>query len=359
MAKRRCTHAGSWYSAHGTTLSKDLDTWLNQVPDNIQDVGKVPQPHARAIIAPHAGYAYSGPAAAWAYKSLDLSKAKRIFLLGPSHHFYLPNCALSQCTHYSTPLGDLLVDTQTVAELHKTGKFGKMSKSVDEDEHSLEMHLPYIYKVLSKSFPPNELPPLVPILVGNTKPEKEREYGDILAPYLEDENNVFIVSSDFCHWGLRFSYTYYLPAANSAPTEGVNLRSRDKATGSTIYDSIERIDRLAMNAIESGSHDTFINNLQGTGNTICGRHPIGIVMCALENLKGALKLNSLTTDFKFIRYERSSQCKEVSDSSVSYASAFARVECEDVAAQFEDDIGTKSRGPAVSQDHASTMGLAS
>ncbi|MCJ1285985.1 hypothetical protein MMC26_005327 [Xylographa opegraphella] len=234
-----------------------------------------------------------------------------------------------------------------------------MSKSVDEEEHSLEMHLPYIFKALSKIFPRNEMPPLVPILVGNTSPAKEREYGDILAPYLEDESNVFVVSSDFCHWGLRFNYTYYLPAANSAPNEGLKLGHKDKPTGSTIYDSIENLDRLAMNAIESGSHAAFINNLQGTGNTVCGRHPIGIMMCALENLKRALKLNSLTTDFQFIRYERSSRCEGVSDSSVSYASAFARVECEDVAAQFEDDMRPKPRGSAASQDHDSTMGHAS
>ena len=251
------------------------------------------------------------------------------------------------------------MDTKTVAELHKTGNFGKMSKSVDEDEHSLEMHLPYIYKILSKNFHSDDFPLLVPILVGNTNPAKEREYGHILAPYLEDESSVFIVSSDFCHWGLRFSYTYYLPAANSAPSEGVSLRSSDKPSGSTIYDSIDRIDRLAMSSIESGGYDTFINNLQGTGNTICGRHPIGIAMCALEELKRALKLNSLTTDFRFIRYERSSQCKKVLDSSVSYASAFSRVECEDVAAQFDDDLGSKKPASTTTDSDASTRSLAS
>ncbi|MCJ1472004.1 hypothetical protein MMC13_000648, partial [Lambiella insularis] len=290
----------------------------------------------------HAGYAYSGPTAAWAYKSLDLSRAERIFLLGPSHHFYLTNCALTQCTHYRTPLGDLSVDTKTTAELHKTGKFSTMTKSVDEDEHSLEMHLPYIYKILSRTFPSSNFPPIVPILVGNTNSSKEREYGDILAPYVEDETNIFIISSDFCHWGLRFSYTYYLPASNSAPQDGRNLKSNEKPSGPLISDSIDRLDHLAMDCIESGSYDNYINNLQSSGNTICGRHPIGIIMCALENLKRGLKLNSLNTDFKFLHYERSSECKRVSDSSVSYASAYARIECEDVAAEFADDITPKS-----------------
>jgi AmmeMemoRadiSam system protein B len=76
--------------------------------------------------------------------------SKRIFLLGPSHHHYLSGCALSQCDVYETPLGDLKVDKATIAELHQKGSFDKMSLSVDEAEHSLEMHLPYIYKVLSR-----------------------------------------------------------------------------------------------------------------------------------------------------------------------------------------------------------------
>ena len=213
-----------------------------------------------------------------------------------------------------------------------------MTKSVDEDEHSLEMHLPYIYKILSQHFRPDQFPLLVPILVGGTNPTKEREYGAILAPYLEDETSVFIVSSDFCHWGLRFNYTYYVPQNASGSPEAVHLKSGDKVDKPPIYDSIDRVDRQAMKCIESGCYESYINNLQTTGNTVCGRHPIGIVMCALDHLKRALKLNSLGTDFTFIHYERSSQCKKVSDSSVSYASAFAIVECEDVAAEYEEDM---------------------
>lgn len=75
--------------------------------------------------------------------------SKRVFLLGPSHHFYLEKAALTKCTHYGTPLGNLPIDAATTAELHKSGQFDYMSQSVDEDEHSLEMHLPYIYKILS------------------------------------------------------------------------------------------------------------------------------------------------------------------------------------------------------------------
>lgn len=80
----------------------------------------------------------------------DLHHSKRVFLLGPSHHHYLERGALTRCTHYGTPLGNLLIDAATTAELHSTGKFDWMSQDVDEDEHSLEMHLPYIHKMLSR-----------------------------------------------------------------------------------------------------------------------------------------------------------------------------------------------------------------
>ncbi|OAX79871.1 AmmeMemoRadiSam system protein B, partial [Emergomyces africanus] len=74
MPSREATHAGSWYSDHEPTLSNQLDKWLAQVPDQLPGIGHLPVPGARIIIAPHAGYSYSGPCAAWAYKALDLSQ---------------------------------------------------------------------------------------------------------------------------------------------------------------------------------------------------------------------------------------------------------------------------------------------
>ncbi len=203
-----------------------------------------------------------------------------------------------------------------------------MSRETDEDEHSLEMHLPYIYKVLSLHFPsPDEFPLLVPILVGATNPQAERRYGRLLAPYLADPTSIFVVSSDFCHWGSRFRYTYYLPSSASLPTHGESLKTsshRQAApTDPPIYESIARLDRLAMEAIESGSHDKFVRNLSETGNTVCGRHPIGVLMAAVEALREDGSLGAGEGRFRFVRYERSSDVKDVGDSSVSYASAFA------------------------------------
>ena len=88
-----------------------------------------------------------------------------------------------------------------------------------------------------------------------------------------------------------------------------------------------------MEAIESGSHERFLKVLGETGNTVCGRHPIGVVMAGLEGvLRDEMGKKDTGVDegqggrrgrFRFVRYERSSEVRRVGESSVSYASAFA------------------------------------
>lgn len=182
--KRRATHAGSWYEADPAQLGAQLEGWLRDVNEELREAGgetasslpgsdfgrdfDPPVKDARAIIAPHAGYSYSGPAAAWAYRcipagsnshttsnsasapaSAGASAIKRVFILGPSHHVYLDGCALSTCESYATPLGDLPLDVELIngSGLAGTGEFEWMDVHTDEDEHSIEMHLPYIRKV--------------------------------------------------------------------------------------------------------------------------------------------------------------------------------------------------------------------
>jgi len=258
------------------------------------------------------------------YKRQSLTRdSKRVFLLGPSHHHYLSKAALTRCTHYATPLGNLVIDRETTAELQKTGKFEWMSQSVDEDEHSLEMHLPYIYKVLSRTFgnDASAFPLLTPIMIGNTNLSTEVTLGRILAPYLADPSTAFVISSDFAHWGSRFRYTLYRQPGNPS----VNLASGSKVSaGFPIHESIKSVDFDCMGACESGSHMAWSEILQETSNTVCGRHPIGVMMAAVEVVR-KMEGKQGHDAFKFVRYERSGEVKRVSESSVSYASAFAVV----------------------------------
>jgi AmmeMemoRadiSam system protein B len=140
---------------------------------------------------------------------------------------------------------------------------------------------------------------IVPILVGALKPEDEERYGKLLSKYLLDPSNLFVISSDFCHWGKRFRYTYY-----------------DKSQGH-IYQSIEALDRKGMDAVESLNPLGFSKYLQEFSNTICGRHPIAVLLHAVFYIKSA----DLNWQLKFVQYSQSNQCKNMGDSSVSYASA--------------------------------------
>ncbi|KAK2749886.1 hypothetical protein FQN57_005302 [Myotisia sp. PD_48] len=373
MSVRQPTHAGTWYSDDGDILRGQLDHWLDQVPDHIEGLGTLPIQGSRIIIAPHAGYAYSGPCAAFAYKSLDLSLAKRIFLIGPSHHEYMRHIALSEFDAYATPLSDepLRLDTELIAHLKTTrsatqpqARFESMSHSVDEAEHSLELHLPYIHRMLQRhlpSAPVSSYPPLVPMIVGSTSAAAEQALGSIIAPYLDDPGSIFIISSDFCHWGTRFSYTYYLPhtpfpkpalplSYDKLPQPAVNMSEdsvkQEIASVSSgrpvrhtdtfdqggltpeIHDSISACDVACMKAIAYGDSKLFLQVLQNTGNTVCGRHPIGVILSALEQVLRVQKPvedegDIPTGRFYFIRYERSSEVTVPAESSVSYVSAFA------------------------------------
>uniref|UniRef100_A0ABI7WR92 Protein MEMO1 n=1 Tax=Felis catus TaxID=9685 RepID=A0ABI7WR92_FELCA len=191
---REASHAGSWYTASGPQLNAQLEGWLSQVQST-----KRP---ARAIIAPHAGYTYCGSCAAHAYKQVDPSITRRIFILGPSHHVPLSRCALSSVDIYRTPLYDLRIDQKIYGELWKTGMFERMSLQTDEDEHSIEMHLPYTAKAMESH---KDEFTIIPVLVGALSESKEQEFGKLFSKYLADPSNLFVVSSDFCHWG----YEYY------------------------------------------------------------------------------------------------------------------------------------------------------
>ncbi|CAN8100816.1 unnamed protein product [Discula destructiva] len=323
---REATHAGSWYEGRANVLANQLAQFLDDVPTTIDDK-ELPIAKARVIIAPHAGYSYSGPCAAWAYKSLDLSSAKRVFLLGPAHAYYLAGSALTTFAAYETPFGELTVDAETIAALRATGKFSDIPPHRDEDEHSLEMHLPYLWKRLEQthggSTSDSTWPKIVPILIGDNNGRKEKEFGALLAPYLRDPENAFIVSSDFCHWGSRFRYTAYVPAADRLDElQSCGGQTRASALPTPIHEGIRVLDQLAMDAVASGRHDAFVDNLAETGNTVCGRHPIGVTMAALEVVAGG-EVSAEKGKFTFVRYERSSLVERVSDSSVSYAAAYA------------------------------------
>mmetsp|Transcript_14813 Transcript_14813/g.21832 ORF Transcript_14813/g.21832 Transcript_14813/m.21832 type:complete len:306 (-) Transcript_14813:303-1220(-) len=292
---RNASHAGSWYTNDCNELNAQLSGWIEEVDEHVAAQIDENGGAVRAIIGPHAGYSYSGPTAAWAYAAMRRERAniKRVFVLGPSHHVYTAKCGVSLAAGCATPLHrqPLEIDQDLTQDLLKTGLFEVLTANVDEDEHSLEMHLPYIAKVME-----GQVFKLVCLMVGSTSPEAEARYGEVLAPFLGDPSNFFVVSSDFCHWGSRFRYTPY-----------------DSKMGSR-FQYIEWLDHQGMQLIEAQNVAGFQSYLQQYGNTICGRHPISVLLEAMKSCSASFSV-------KFLKYAQSSQVKSAHDSSVSYASA--------------------------------------
>ena len=183
MTARPAAVAGTFYPADRATLERTVLKLLDAAPPGDSD--------AKAIIAPHAGYPYSGPTAAHAYRMLEArrERIRRVVLLGPAHRVYLHGMALPSVDAFATPLGDVPVDQKGVEQaLAQPGT--QVSDEAHAAEHSLEVHLPFLQMVLDDF-------KLVPIVVG-VCPARDVE-AVIDALWGEDET-VIIVSSDLSHF---------------------------------------------------------------------------------------------------------------------------------------------------------------
>ena len=350
---RRAYHAGSWYSDDEATLDSTLSRYLAAAAkeDDRHANDRNPLPTAplsslRAIICPHAGFSYSGPTAAYGYNNLEQELAKNdspirhILVFHPSHHIYLDGCAVSGAQTIETPLGDLPVDTELRDEILNlaskkksspgggaTVGFSVMDRDVDEAEHSGEMQYPFIAKVqknASKKNGSTSLIPILPIMCGSISNSKESEYGSLLAEIVARNDVLSIISTDFCHWGSRFSYQ---------PRPSITSSTTGTTTTLEIFEFIQNLDRQGMQHIEMKEPGAFAKYLKETRNTICGRHAIQTWLNAVVHSERAGKKNdncngsndSGALSIEFNKYAQSSNVRSMRESSVSYASAIARV----------------------------------
>ena len=171
---REAMHAGSWYTSNAEQLNYELSNNLVNAHDSLDENTFV----LKALIGPHAGLRFCGANAAYAYASIkDANQFDRVFILGPSHKIPLDFIVTTECDEWETPLGNLIVDKQTIAQLMEFPKnnplhypdavFQQIDKKHEENEHSLEMHLPYIRKVFESRKDNAETDiKIVPLMVG-------------------------------------------------------------------------------------------------------------------------------------------------------------------------------------------------
>jgi len=183
--------AGSFYPADPQELAKMIDGFLAKAaPPPLENVV--------AIVAPHAGYIYSGGVAAYSYALVKGRKFDRVVVIAPSHYEAFGFSSVYDGTAYVTPLGQVPVDTAFAARLAKLDPSIKLSgtghtPSADRLEHSVEVQLPFLQKTVGQF-------QLVPIVMGDQSYEACRALGMALAKLVQGANTLIVASSDLSHY---------------------------------------------------------------------------------------------------------------------------------------------------------------
>ena len=235
--------AGQFYPGDAKTLATTIERQLAAAPTTPALPGPV-----RAMICPHAGYAYSGPTAAANYKRLQPGQVSRVVVMAPAHFALLRGASVGDFSAFRTPLGDVPVDTAAAADLCRC-KLVSDRPEAHTREHSLEVQLPFLQKALGQFS-------LVPLVVGEmTADERDTLAGALMS--LWDEHTLMVVSSDFCHYGSPFDFEPF---------------------GSTDREHIAQLDREGIDRILAVDPEGFDDYMERTHNTICGRVPIGVLL---------------------------------------------------------------------------------
>ena len=184
MAKRQTpVVAGQFYPAQADELIKTVQQFLT--------LAQAAEQAAKAIIAPHAGYVYSGPIAASAYAGLAkrANTISHVVLLGPSHQHSFQGLASSSADYFLSPLGQVAVDHSAYAKLQHLTQVTEIDRAFTH-EHSLEVHLPFL-QVLLINFK------LIPLVVGEADADSVAE---VLEQLWGGPETLIVISSDLSHY---------------------------------------------------------------------------------------------------------------------------------------------------------------
>lgn len=240
---RTPTVAGSFYPADPGQLAKNVDALLGAPTPGV-DAHDI-----LAVIAPHAGYEFSGGVAGKAYAVLKGRKVRRVVIIAPSHYESFAFSSVYDGEAYATPLGEIAVDREFARRLAqgpliKLARNGHIS-SGSRGEHALEVQLPFLQRALGNF-------QLVPVVMGRQDYQASRALGTALARASSGPDTLIVASSDLSH---------FHP-----------------------YEQAWQLDHAALAAVEQGDYLTLSHNLESRTWEACGGGPIVAAMIAAERL---------------------------------------------------------------------------
>jgi MEMO1 family protein len=236
--------AGGFYPADPKALSAMMDDMLAHAsPPPINDP-------ILAVVAPHAGYQFSGPVAAYTYAALKGRKFSRVVVIAPSHYEAFDFTSVYDGDAYATPLGTVPVDkafAKQLVQMSGTIKFSSRGHAPTKEgaEHALEVELPWLQRVLGDF-------QLVPVVMGDQSYESSRALGVALAKLVQGKDTLIVASSDLSH---------YHP-----------------------YEEAVKIDHKTLNALQAWDYFSMSRNFEARIWEACGGAPIVAAMIAAERM---------------------------------------------------------------------------
>jgi AmmeMemoRadiSam system protein B/AmmeMemoRadiSam system protein A len=246
QAVRQPGVAGSFYPADPKALTEMIDDMLAHASLSQPPIDDP----ILAVVAPHAGYQYSGPVAAYTYAALKGRKFSRVVVIAPSHFEAFDFTSVYDGDAYATPLGSVRVDKAFAAQLAKMSPTIQLSSrghtpTKEGAEHAIEVELPWLQRVLGDFA-------LVPIVMGDQSYENSRALGVALAKLIQGQDTLILASSDLSH---------YHP-----------------------YDEAVKIDHKTLNALQEWDYFSMSQNFQQRVWEACGGAPIVAAMIAAERM---------------------------------------------------------------------------
>ena len=233
---RRSVIAGTWYPGTKAELGRMLDGFLDNAKK--EELGG----ELMGLIAPHAGYVYSGQVAAYAYKQLEGLDFPIVAIVSPVHRMFVGRYAVTAKRYYETPLGLVEVDGELVDALDEAVGLNRVER---DDEHSLEIQLPFLQRVLGRF-------KLLPVMMGDQSLPACRALGEALAGVLRGKRALLVASTDLSH---------FHP-----------------------YDTAVRLDRVVLDHIEKFDPEGLALDLERGRCEACGGGPVIAVMLAAKAL---------------------------------------------------------------------------
>ncbi|HDQ03777.1 MAG TPA: AmmeMemoRadiSam system protein B [Deltaproteobacteria bacterium] len=268
QAVRKAVIAGSWYPGQPDALRKDIEKYFNSVADFPLN-GEI-----KGIVAPHAGYMYSGQVAAHAYKLVSSKEYDTVIIVGPSHRVAFPGVSVYPSGGYETPLGIVPVDEQFCHKIMSLNDSIRDVPAAHLQEHSIEIQLPFLQFALGDfSF--------VPLVMGEQNETICRELAEAIKQAARGKKILIVGSSDLSH------FHDYRKAA--------------------------RLDNHAVKYLEKADANGLLRSLNDNSVEACGGGPMATAIMVAQKM-GATKSHVL-------KYADSGDVSGDKSSVVGYAAA--------------------------------------